>query len=84
MDLQESINGNWRYGYAEEIKNMLQKNKKNIYLKLVEEAEKIVIEEVLKYTKGNISEAAKFLGIHRNTVHRKVEELDIDVRKYKN
>jgi len=84
LDLQESINGNWRYGYAEEIKNMLQKNKKNIYLKLVEEAEKIVIEEVLKYTKGNISEAAKFLGIHRNTVHRKVEELDIDVRKYKN
>jgi len=84
LDLQESINGNWRYGYAEEIKNMLQKNKKNIYLKLVEEAEKIVIEEVLKYTKGNISEAAKFLGIHRNTVHKKVEELDIDVRKYKN
>ncbi len=84
LDLQESINGNWRYGYAEEIKSMLQKNKKNIYLKLVEEAEKIVIEEVLKYTKGNISEAAKFLGIHRNTVHKKVEELDIDVRKYKN
>ncbi len=80
----EKINTDWRAGYIEEIKSMLLKNKKNIYLKLVEEAEKIVIEEVLKHTGGNISEAAKYLGIHRNTVHRKVEELDINVRKYKN
>ncbi len=74
----------WKEGYIQEIKSMLMKNRKNIYLKLVEEAEKIVIEEVLKHTKGNISEASKYLGIHRNTVHRKIEELDIDIRKYKN
>ena len=74
----------WEELYIKEVKNMLMKNKKNIYLKLVEEAEKIVIEEVLKHTGGNISEAAKYLGIHRNTVHRKIDELDIDIKRFKN
>lgn len=83
LSLRNSSIKNWRDGYINEVKGMLEKNRKNIYLKLVEEAEKIVIEEVLKYTGGNISEAAKYLGIHRNTVHRKIEELDIDIRKYK-
>lgn len=81
---KETIQENsWEELYIKEIKQMLMKNKKNIYLKLVEEAEKIVIEEVLKHTKGNISEAAKYLGIHRNTVHRKIDELDIDIKRFK-
>ncbi|SNZ02813.1 two-component system, NtrC family, nitrogen regulation response regulator GlnG [Persephonella hydrogeniphila] len=68
----------WKEGIKKEVSEMFIQEKKNIYTKIIEEAEKVVIEEILKYTKGNISEASKYLGIHRNTVHKKIEELNID------
>ncbi|WP_456465401.1 sigma-54-dependent transcriptional regulator [Persephonella sp.] len=68
----------WREDIRKEVSEMFTKGKKNIYTKIVEDVEKVVIEEVLKYTKGNISEASKYLGIHRNTVHKKIEELNIN------
>ncbi len=67
----------------EEVKKMISKEKKNIYIKLMEDAETIIIKEVLKHTKGNISESAKYLGIHRNTIHRKIEELNIKIENNK-
>jgi len=70
--------GGWKESIRKEVSEMFAKGKKNIYTKIVEDVEKVVIEEVLKYTKGNISEASKYLGIHRNTVHKKVEELNIN------
>ncbi|WP_457640269.1 sigma-54-dependent transcriptional regulator [Persephonella sp.] len=73
----------WKEGLKNQVSLMYSKGKKNIYTKLIEEAEKVVIEEVLKYTKGNISEASKYLGIHRNTVHKKIEELNIEKGKGK-
>ncbi|NPA17285.1 sigma-54-dependent transcriptional regulator [Persephonella sp.] len=73
----------WKDGLRKEVSKLYSRGKKNIYTRLIEEAERVVIEEVLKYTKGNISEASKYLGIHRNTVHKKVEELNIDKGKGK-
>lgn len=81
-DLQKE-SGGWKEGLKKEVEIMFTKGKKNIYTKLIEEAEKIILQEVLKYTKGNISEASKYLGIHRNTVHKKIEELNIDKGKEK-
>jgi DNA-binding NtrC family response regulator len=43
----------------------------------VEILEKGVIERVLRRTEGNQSEAAKVLGIHRNTLLRKMVQYDI-------
>lgn len=43
----------------------------------VEILEKGVIERVLRRTEGNQSEAAKVLGIHRNTLLRKMVEYGI-------
>jgi len=40
----------------------------------VAEFEKQYIRKVLEYSQGNRSQAAKALGIHRNTLGRKVEE----------
>ncbi len=74
---------NWKLGLIEEVKKMILKEKKNIYIKLMEDAETIIIKEVLKHTKGNISESAKYLGIHRNTIHRKIEELNIKIEDNK-
>jgi DNA-binding NtrC family response regulator len=47
----------------------------------VEILEKGMIERSLKVTKTNQSEAAKLLGIHRNTLQRKMLEYKIDGRR---
>jgi DNA-binding NtrC family response regulator len=44
----------------------------------VGEFEKKFIRRALERSKGNRSRAAKFLGIHRNTLSRKVDEYKID------
>lgn len=46
----------------------------------VSEFEKRFIKRVLDENKGNHSKTAKALGIHRNTLRRKVEELELDHR----
>ncbi|MDE3180534.1 MAG: histidine kinase [Acidobacteriota bacterium] len=44
----------------------------------VGEFEKRFIRKVLEKYNGNRSEAAKFLGIHRNTLSRKMEAVRLD------
>ncbi len=44
----------------------------------MDEAEKIIIQENLAANKGNKSRTADILGIGRKTLHRKLEELNID------
>ncbi len=71
----------WKESLKEEVKRLINKNRKNIYIKLISDFEEVLLKETLKHTSGNISEAAKILGIHRNTVHRKIEELNIHVKE---
>jgi DNA-binding NtrC family response regulator len=49
----------------------------------VELLEKGMIADALLRTKGNQSEASKMLGIHRNTLQRKMTEYQIDGRRKK-
>ena len=44
--------------------------------------EKKMIEEALERSKGNISAAARQLGVQRKTLHRKVETFGIDLEQY--
>lgn len=44
------------------------------------EFEKKFIKKVLEKSSGNQSKAAQILGIHRNTLSRKINELDLDHR----
>jgi Fis family transcriptional regulator, factor for inversion stimulation protein len=44
----------------------------------VTEFEKKFIKRVLEHQNGNQSRAAKILGIHRNTLSRKVDEYKLD------
>jgi Fis family transcriptional regulator len=44
------------------------------------EFEKKFIKRVLENAKGNLSLAARLLGIHRNTLSRKVDEYKLDER----
>lgn len=49
----------------------------DIYSQTIKEAERILIEEALRASGGNRSEAARTLGINRLTLRRKLEELNI-------
>lgn len=40
------------------------------------------IERVLRRTAGNVSAAARLLGVHRNVLRRQIEQLGIDVSRY--
>jgi transcriptional regulator with PAS, ATPase and Fis domain len=51
-----------------------------VYEDAVVEFEKKFIRKVLERNNGNQSKAAKALGIHRNTLSRKIEDLSLDHR----
>jgi DNA-binding NtrC family response regulator len=48
---------------------------------VVELLERTLIEKTLERTGGNRSAASKLLGIHRNTLQRKMAEYHLDQRK---
>jgi len=80
---EEEQTGDWRSGFLTEVRKLLTRKRKNIYIKLIEEAEYILIKETLKFTEGNISLASKYLGLHRNTISKKIKDLEIDISKEK-
>ncbi len=51
-----------------------------LYLDAVSEFEKRFIKKMLERNNGNHSKTAAALGIHRNTLSRKVEDLGLDHR----
>ena len=42
------------------------------------DAERVYIERVLRHTRGNVSAAARILGVNRSHLHKKVEDLGIE------
>lgn len=52
----------------------------HVYQKLLAEIEPPLIEEVLRYTSGNQSRAARVLGITRNTLRSKLRRYAIKPR----
>jgi len=49
----------------------------NIYEKIIRKVEKPLIESVLNITNGNKKKAAQILGINRNTLSKKIEDLGL-------
>ncbi len=54
-----------------------------LYRVTLRAVEKPLVEKTLERTYGNQIRAARLLGINRNTLHSKIKELGIDVRKFK-
>ncbi|MFP6606982.1 MAG: helix-turn-helix domain-containing protein, partial [Myxococcota bacterium] len=50
-----------------------------VYRKILERVERPLLETVLARTGGNQIRAAALLGINRNTLRKKISELDISV-----
>jgi DNA-binding protein Fis len=58
-------------------------NRGKIYDRVIADIEKLIIEKALEHAFGNQIQAAKLLGINRNTIHTKIKKLNIDVERFK-
>ena len=61
------------------LKDMGNTAPENLYQMLLAEIEPPLIEEILKRTSGNQSQAARMLGITRNTLRTKIQRYSIEV-----
>jgi two-component system nitrogen regulation response regulator GlnG len=52
-----------------------------VYDRIIAKIEKPLIESILQSTGGNQIRAADILGLNRNTLRKKIRELDIDIKK---
>ena len=52
-----------------------------LYVRVLREVEKPLIERTLNLTGGNQIRAAEVLGINRNTLRKKIRDLEIEVRR---
>jgi len=67
----------WEDGLKKVVFNAIVNGEENIYSDLINEAEKIIIQQALKQTKNRKIDAAKIIGIGRNTITRKIKDLSI-------
>ena len=68
-------NGNWEESLSDHIRSVLQD--KNDLTNLSKDLEKILLQEALKASKGRRIDAAKILGLGRNTITRKIKDLGL-------
>jgi two-component system, NtrC family, nitrogen regulation response regulator GlnG len=68
----------WQDALATEVMNALNRGEQNILEIRANEFEKILITKALQHTKGRRIEAASQLGMGRNTLTRKIQELKIE------
>ena len=55
----------------------------NIYDNTINNIERVIITKALQRTEGNQVQAARLLGLNRNTLHKKIQKLNIDVGRFK-
>jgi two-component system nitrogen regulation response regulator GlnG len=70
--------GNWRALLAQEAALALRRGDHNILDSLTHQFESTLITEALKHTGGKRIEAATLLGMGRNTLTRKIQELGLE------
>jgi two-component system nitrogen regulation response regulator GlnG len=72
-----STSSNWQENLGREVSKILLTGEVNIFKDYTNIFEKELIIQALRYTNGRKVEAAKLLGIGRNTITRKIKELNI-------
>jgi len=72
---------NWQDLLEKDAASLLESNQPNVMDGLVKQFESILIRSALKFTNGKKNEAAIRLGIGRNTITRKLAELDIESKE---
>ena len=62
------------------LNKLLKDNNKNIHSDIVSEVEKSIIQNVMIITKGNQLKASEILGLNRNTLRKKIGDLNINIQ----
>jgi two-component system nitrogen regulation response regulator GlnG len=68
----------WEGGLRTEVARLLRENSADVMDELARRFEAAVIREALDFTRGRKVEAAERLGIGRNTITRKIQELNLE------
>ncbi len=76
--LANGVGGDWLQALGSEVRQRLESNESNVMKTLSDNFETAVIKAALEVTKGRRVEAALKLGIGRNTMTRKIQELHIE------
>ena len=80
-DAAKSPGRHWGHPLAREIDRLLAAGSTPVLDDLVRRFEAIAIDRALAFTGGNRSQAARLLGIGRNTIARKIAELGLNHRQ---
>ena len=75
--LQSSVS-DWEIGLAMEVDRLLAADEGQLHEKLINCVERVLIARALAHSGGRRVEAATALGIGRNTITRKIQELGLD------
>ena len=67
----------WQDALGQEVTDVLNRGEKNVLETLTQQFEHILITKALEHTAGRRIEAAGLLGMGRNTMTRKIQELGI-------
>ncbi|MGH8713886.1 MAG: nitrogen regulation protein NR(I) [Casimicrobiaceae bacterium] len=73
--------GNWQQALDRELAQSLSRGERAVANRLEKEFERTLIVRALAHTSGRRSEAAQWLGWGRNTLTRKIQELELDPDK---
>ncbi|MBI5006667.1 MAG: nitrogen regulation protein NR(I) [Nitrosomonadales bacterium] len=73
-----TLNQDWRTALAQQAALALQRGEPNILDTLTKQFESTLITQALQHTGGRRIEAATLLGMGRNTLTRKIQELGLD------
>ena len=80
FDIAETeVSDQWESTFRQWVELSLMKGDKELLRTAESSFEKILIEEALKKTSGRRQDAAKLLGWGRNTLTRKIKQLDLDL-----
>lgn len=75
----ESTHGDWKQALATTLQQQLLGGQSNVASAIISSVEEILIHSALQKTGGRKNDAAKLLGWGRNTLTRKIKELQIEI-----
>lgn len=75
--LEQYTSGDWQQSMKASVEKLLLVRKSNIANEIIPDVERVLITAALAQTNGKKNEAAKLLGWGRNTLTRKIKDLEI-------
>lgn len=79
LKVADGLPGDWKKGLALEVRELLQKEVPDIQRLIEAKVDQVLIEESMAYTHFNRLKAADKLGWGRNTLTRKIKQLNLDI-----